>query len=195
MNAISWKRGFWSENLLFCWGARCLFHLLCRLSFFANSYHARIQGAGQGVERCMDSIMDQASHWMGVGTIELHCMEVSPNCSNEPSIPTAIGITAHFWFLNCAAGLPARMSPAKGVIWVFISTKLCGHCWLMPRWLTQLPCLLLSSFKLHVLAVFCSPVSLAEDITAWCLARSHFSWKLNCNISRWNQAWEWGWLV
>ncbi len=90
------NEGFSQKTFCFVDGQDAFFFFLGRLSFFANSYHARIQGAGQGVERCMDSIMDQASHWMGVGTIELHCMEVSPNCSNEPSIPTAIGITAHF---------------------------------------------------------------------------------------------------
>ena len=82
------------------------FSFLGRLSLFANSDDARIQGAGQGVERCVDSVVDQASHWMGVGTIKLHCMDLSPNRSNELSIPSAIGITAHFCFLNCAAGHP-----------------------------------------------------------------------------------------
>ena len=66
-----------------------------RLSFFTNPDHARIQGASQCVERCVDSVVDQAAHWMGVGTIKLHCKEESLNCSNEPSIPKAIGITAH----------------------------------------------------------------------------------------------------
>ena len=69
---------------------------LGRLSFFADAHHAGIQGAGQGVEGCMSSVVDQASHGMGVGTIELHCVERSLHCSNEPSIPKAIGITAHF---------------------------------------------------------------------------------------------------
>jgi hypothetical protein len=67
-----------------------------RLSFFTNPDHARIQRASQSVEGCMDSVVDQASHWMGVGTIKLHCRELSPNRSKEPSIPTAIGISAHF---------------------------------------------------------------------------------------------------
>ena len=71
------------------------FRVLGRLSLFADSDHAWIQRAGQGVEGCMCSVMDQASHWMGVCTIELHCVEISPNCSNERSIPSAIGITAH----------------------------------------------------------------------------------------------------
>ena len=48
------------------------------------------------MERCVDSVVDQAAHWMGVGTIKLHCREESLNRSNEPSIPSAIGITAHF---------------------------------------------------------------------------------------------------
>ena len=67
-----------------------------RLSFFTNPDHAWIQRASQSVEGCMDSVVDQASHWMGVGTIKLHCRELSPNRSKEPSIPTAIGISAHF---------------------------------------------------------------------------------------------------
>ena len=71
------------------------FRVLGRLSLFADSDHAWIQRAGQSVEGCMGSVMDQASHWMGVCTVELHCVEISPNCSNEPSIPSAIGITAH----------------------------------------------------------------------------------------------------
>ena len=58
-----------------------------RLSLFTDTDHAGIQRAGQGVEWCMCSIVDQASHWMGVCTIELHCVEISPNCSNEPSTP------------------------------------------------------------------------------------------------------------
>ena len=82
------------------------FSFLGRLSLFANSDDARIQGAGQGVERCVDSVVDQASHWMGVGTIKLHCMGLSLNRSNDLSIPSAIGITAHFCFLNCAPGHP-----------------------------------------------------------------------------------------
>ena len=71
------------------------FCVLGGLSLFADADHSGVQRAGQGVEGCMCSVVDQASHWMGVGTIELHCAEISLNCSNESSIPSAIGITAH----------------------------------------------------------------------------------------------------
>ena len=67
-----------------------------RLSLFTDTDHAGIQRAGQGMEWCMRSVVDQASHWMGVCTIKLHFVEISLICSNEPSILSAIGITAHF---------------------------------------------------------------------------------------------------
>ena len=52
--------------------ALACFRVLGRLSLFADSDHAWIQRAGQGVEGCMCSVMDQASHWMGIGAVELH---------------------------------------------------------------------------------------------------------------------------
>lgn len=66
------------------------------LLLFANTDDAWIQRAGQSMEGGVRSIVDQASHGMGIGTIELHCVERSLIRSKEPRIPPAIGKTAHF---------------------------------------------------------------------------------------------------
>ena len=149
---------------------RCL-SFLGRLFLSANSDDARIQGAGQGVERCVDSVVDQASHWMGISTIKLHCMDYSLNCSNELSVPSAIGITAHFCFLNCVAG--HLLAWALKMAWFESlsqqnSLPLPGH-------------LLLSLVRLHLLAVFGATVGLVEDVSGWSLVYFYFSqqWHLH----------------
>ena len=42
------------------------------LFFLADPHCSRMKRTCQSVERPMNAVMNQASHWMGIGAVELH---------------------------------------------------------------------------------------------------------------------------